>query len=147
MTRTGFLADTFNVIVAVEVLEHVEEDELFVRNVAGILRPGGWFVMSTPNGDAMPIPHNADHKRHYRRDQLVGLLSAHFAGVEVRYAIKGGRFRSWGLKSWTLKRPIQTARSMVGNVISAFESSGTAVHEDAFGTRHLLAIARKAPSE
>jgi SAM-dependent methyltransferase len=144
MTRTTLPANSFDVLVAVEVLEHVEEDELFVRNVARTLRPGGWFVMTTPNGDAVPIPHNTDHKRHYRREQLTRLLSTHFPQVEVHYAIKAGRFRSWGLKSWSLRRPLQTARSMIGNVLNSIESSNRAVQEDALCTRHLLATARKA---
>jgi SAM-dependent methyltransferase len=144
MTRTNLPANSYDVVVAVEVLEHVEEDVCFVQNVARILRPGGWFVMTTPNGDATPVPHNTDHKRHYRREQLRGLLAAHFEPVEVHYAIKASRFRSWGLKSWSLRRPIQTVRSMLGNVFNSLESSGVAVRDDMLGTRHLLATARKA---
>ena len=143
MTRTNLPENSFDVVVAVEVLEHVEEDQLFVRNVARTLKPGGWFVMTTPNGDAVPIPHNLDHKRHYRLEQLTQLLSTHLDNVEVHYAIKAGRFRSWGLKSWSPKRPIQTARSMLSNIINSFESSSAAVREDALGTRHLVATARK----
>jgi len=143
MTRTALLPNSFDVIVAVEVLEHVEDDDLFVRNVARTLRHGGWFVMTTPNGDATPIPHNADHKRHYRREQLTKLLSTHLADVEVRYAIKASRFRSWGLKSWSLKHPIQTVRSMISNVVNAVESSRPAVRHDVLGTRHLIATARR----
>jgi len=143
MTRTSLPAGSFDVIVAVEVLEHVEEDEVFVRNVARTLKPGGWFVMTTPNGDAVPIPHNPDHKRHYRRDQLTLLLSTHFKKVEVRYAVKAGRFRSWGLKSWSPRRPVQTVRSMLGNVLNSVQSSGPSVRRDILGTRHLIATARK----
>jgi SAM-dependent methyltransferase len=143
MTRTNLPANSFDVVVAVEVLEHVEEDNLFVRNVARTLKPGGWFVMTTPNGDAVPIPHNPDHKRHYRREQLIRLLSTYFQQVEVHYVIKASRFRSWGLKSWSPRRPLQTVRSMLGNVINSIESSGFAVRENALGTRHLFATARK----
>jgi SAM-dependent methyltransferase len=146
MTKTTLPERSFDVVVAVEVLEHVEEDELFVRNVARTLRLGGWFVMTTPNGDATPIPHNSDHKRHYRREQLRRLLAAHFESVEVRYAIKASRFRSWGLKSWSPRRPLQTARSMLGNVLNSIESSDFAVRENVLGTRHLLATARKSVS-
>jgi SAM-dependent methyltransferase len=143
MTRTNLPANSFDVIVAVEVLEHVEQDDVFVRNVAHTLRPGGWFVMTTPNGDAVPTPHNADHKRHYRREQLAKLLATQFQQVEVHYAIKAGRFRSWGLKSWSLRRPLQTVRSMLGNVLNSIESSGLAVRQDVLDTRHLVATARK----
>jgi SAM-dependent methyltransferase len=143
MTRTKLPSASFDTVVAVEVLEHVEEDDLFVRNVARTLKPGGWFIMTTPNGDAVPIPHNVDHKRHYHREQLTALLSAHFKQVEVRYAIKAGRFRSWGLKSWSPRHPLQTALSMLGNVINSIESAGEARAEDVLGTRHLFAVARK----
>ncbi len=144
MTHTSLPPDSFDIVVAVEVLEHVEADEMFVRNVARTLRPGGWFVMTTPNGDAVPVPHNIDHKRHYPRRQLAELLSAHFAGVDVYYLIKAGRFRSWGLKSWSAGRPVQTARSMIGNVLNAIQSAGPGVRQDVMGTRHLIATARKA---
>ncbi len=143
MTKTTLAEASFDIVVAVEVLEHVAADELFVRNVVRTLKPGGWFVMTTPNGDAVPIPHNTDHKRHYRRAQLKQLLAGHFGEVRVDYAIRAGRFRSWGLKSWSLRWPVQTALSMVGNVVNSIESAGRAVREQALGTRHLLATARK----
>jgi hypothetical protein len=74
---------------------------------------------------------------------LIRLLSTYFQQVEVHYVIKASRFRSWGLKSWSPRRPLQTARSMLGNVINSIESSSFAVREDALGTRHLFATARK----
>lgn len=143
LTRSKLPANSFDIVVAVEVLEHVEQDGLFVANVRRVLKPGGWFLMTTPNGDSVPIPHNVDHKRHYRRAQLTDLLSAHLKDVSVRYCIRASRFRSWGLKSWSIKHPFNTLLSMVGNVVSAVESAGRAVSEQRDATRHLLAIARK----
>lgn len=35
--------------VAVEVIEHLENPRAFVRELARIVRPGGWVVISTPN--------------------------------------------------------------------------------------------------
>src|SRR5205085_12305466 len=56
MTRTHLPEASFDCVVAVEVLEHVDEDAAFVRNVCSVLRPGGGFLMTTPNGDYKPIP-------------------------------------------------------------------------------------------
>jgi 2-polyprenyl-3-methyl-5-hydroxy-6-metoxy-1,4-benzoquinol methylase len=128
--------------VAVEVLEHVEHDADFVRNVARVLRPGGVFLMTTPNGDSVPIPHNEDHKRHYTRGGLAALLSESFAEVSVEYAIVAGHARRVGLRSWGLKRPVQTLTSMVGNVINAAQSRRPDVPRRPLGTRHLIAVAR-----
>ena len=147
MTRSKLPDNSFDLVVAVEVLEHVEEDGLFVEHVRRVLKPGGWFVMTTPNGDSVPIPHNIDHKRHYRRAQLAELLCHHLEEVEVTYCVRASRFRTWGLKSWSHRKPVQTIRSMLGNTINALESSPPAVRGQACGTRHLFAIGRKQISD
>ena len=82
-------------MVSVEVLEHVEEDDLFVKEVSRVLKPGGVFIMTTPNGDWVENK-NPDHKRHYKRNQLDTLLNKYFEDVSVEYAIVGGKFRKSG---------------------------------------------------
>jgi SAM-dependent methyltransferase len=84
MTRTKLPAEHFDCVSAVEVLEHVDEDEAFVANVAKVLQPGGHFVMSTPNGDFRPVPY-PDHVRHYRAADLESLLRRHFRHVRLEY--------------------------------------------------------------
>ena len=44
------LADaSVDVAAAVEVIEHLDHPRAFVRELARIVRPGGWVVVSTPN--------------------------------------------------------------------------------------------------
>lgn len=143
MTQSKFPDASFDCVVAVEVLEHVAEDAAFVENVRRVLRPGGVFLMSTPNGDCVPN-HNADHKRHYKREDLRSLLASNFESVDVIYAIAGTRFRSWGLKSWSPRHPLRTMQSMVGNVINGWESAAPELRQQANGPRHLIACARRA---
>ena len=142
MTRTALAPQSVDVVAAVEVLEHVEEDERFVANVARVLRPGGAFVMTTPNGDAVPIPHNADHKRHYPRSTLEALLRRHFTEVTVRYAVRQSAFRRAGLRTWSPRRPVSTVAAMGGSLVCLAHSSLPGAGGDALGTRHLLAVAR-----
>lgn len=142
MTCSGLPAAAFDCIVAVEVLEHVEEDALFVREVARVLRPGGVFLMTTPNGDYVKNT-NPDHKRHYLRRQLDALLAASFGRVTVDYAIMGGLYRKLGLKSWSPKHPWQTGLSMFGNFVNAFQSKPERLRAQAQGTHHLIACAEK----
>jgi SAM-dependent methyltransferase len=89
MTQTKLAAGTFDVVNATEVLEHVEEDERFVENAARVLKAGGYFVMSTPNGDWKPVPY-PDHKRHYKAADLTNLLRRHFTDVRVDYCVNAG---------------------------------------------------------
>jgi SAM-dependent methyltransferase len=132
----------FDLVVAVEVLEHVERDDLFVRHAFRVLKPGGTFLMTTPNGDFVPNT-NPDHKRHYTRAGLRALLETRFRDVTVEYAIAGGTFRTLGLRPWLVRRPLFTAVGMLGNVVNAVQSARPALSQRARGTRHLIATATK----
>lgn len=142
MTRSDIADRQFDIVVSVEVLEHVEEDGQFVREVARVLKPGGFFLMTTPNGDWVENK-NPDHKRHYRKNQLAALLEKHFGEVSVEYSIAGGRCRKMGLKPWSAYHPLQTAGSIFGNVVNSFQSAGEKIKSRAADTHHLLALARK----
>lgn len=48
--RIPFPADTFDVVAARWVLEHVDSPESFLSDVYRVLRPGGAFVALTPHG-------------------------------------------------------------------------------------------------
>jgi SAM-dependent methyltransferase len=142
MTRSALPSQSFDFVVAVEVLEHVERDEDFVRNVARVMKPGGVFFMTTPNGDFVPNTTNPDHKRHYSKRGLEALLSSHLDDVEVWYAVKGSRFRDRGLGGWALRRPLKTLSSMAGNFVNYLESSSKALSVQPIGTHHLFALGR-----
>jgi len=142
MTQSSLPDSAFHCVVAVEVLEHVEEDEVFIQSAHRVLRVGGVFLMTTPNGDYV-INTNPDHKRHYTRSQLEDLLSRYFDFVVVEYCIQDGLFRRLGLKSWSLTKPLQTLLSMTANVINTMQSSRTSLSSRPRGTKHLMAVARK----
>ncbi len=141
MTASGLPDASFDAVVAVEVLEHVEDDAAFVREVHRVLKPGGTFLMTTPNGDFVPNT-NPDHKRHYKREELDARLRERFPRVRVEYAVRAGRWRSLGLKSWSPRHPLRTALSMIGNVVNGWQSRRVRPDE-ATGTRHLVATAEK----
>ncbi|HTD53281.1 MAG TPA: methyltransferase domain-containing protein [Thermoanaerobaculia bacterium] len=141
MTRSLLPTETFDAVVAVEVLEHVEDDESFVREVHRVLKPGGTFLMTTPNGDFVRNT-NPDHKRHYTGSHLRARLGTSFAQFDVAYAIRAGRWRDFGLRSWSGGHPLRTALSMAGNVVNGWQSARVGRGES-IGTRHLIAVARK----
>lgn len=79
---------TFDTIVMVNVLEHIEDDTAALAGLHRILRPGGHLLLFVP---ALPFLFSAfDHAvGHFRRYRQGGLLSrienAGFGVVDVRY--------------------------------------------------------------
>jgi SAM-dependent methyltransferase len=144
MTCSQFPSESFDVIVAVEVLEHVKADELFVQQVHRVLKPGGVFLMTTPNGRFVPN-QNVDHKRHYLPEQLQALMERNFRRATVTGIVANSRFGAWGLHSWSPRRPFRTARSMLGNFLNQFLSIPMVANQRSEGTCHLLAEAVKMP--
>lgn len=142
MTCSNLPDESYDHIVSVEVLEHVEKDDIFVSEISRVLKTGGSFIMTTPNGDFVKNT-NPDHKRHYKKEQLEKLLKKYFSTVEVEYAIAGGYYRKLGLGSWSLRRPLKTVASMYGNVINSIQSNKKDLKNRAEGTHHLIAVARK----
>ena len=77
----GFASGSFDYVVCFQVIEHIKDDTEFVREVARVLRPGGKFIVSTPNAP-MSLTRNPWHVREYNSDELQNLLSIAFSTIE-----------------------------------------------------------------
>ena len=145
MTRSSLSNASFDCAVAVEVLEHVEDDAAFLREVNRVLKPEGMFLMTTPNGDSVRNI-NPDHKRHYRRNELAALLRREFDSVEVRYASPCTKSYSLALRSWSPSRPLQTFLAYAAGMINSVEDRFAPQTADGMGMQELIAVARKSRS-
>jgi 2-polyprenyl-3-methyl-5-hydroxy-6-metoxy-1,4-benzoquinol methylase len=77
------LTRSFDVVTAIEVLEHVPDEGCagFLRTLAARCRPGGHVVVSVPTTN---VPLNRKHYRHYDEALLRQQLAASGAPLEVR---------------------------------------------------------------
>jgi SAM-dependent methyltransferase len=84
-TELPFKAGAFDVAVASDVLEHIEDDLGAVREIARVLRPGGALVVSVPAHPWLFGDHDAAlmHFRRYTRDNLRRALSD--GGLQVEW--------------------------------------------------------------
>lgn len=78
---------SFDSVVSFQVIEHIEKDLEFVSEVSRVLRPGGKFVVSTPNAP-MSLTRNPWHVREYNADELRNILECSFSKVEA-YGVVG----------------------------------------------------------
>ena len=68
-----FANDSFDFVISFQVIEHIKQDLELVREVKRVLRPGGKFIVTTPNA-AMSLTRNRWHVRDYTEEQLQNLL-------------------------------------------------------------------------
>lgn len=80
----GGLADnTFDSIVSFQVIEHIQDDFLFLKEIHRVLKPGGIALLTTPNRK-MSLSRNPWHIREYLPDELSSLASRIFNQVELK---------------------------------------------------------------
>jgi len=78
---------SFDTITAFEVIEHVVDDNAFLREIARVAVPGALVVVSTPNrliaSDAREKPLNRFHVREYVAEEFRSLLEGTFPHVTL----------------------------------------------------------------
>jgi|SRR6478735_387868 len=99
-TNLPLASDSLDLVVAFDVLEHLQDDDAAVAEVRRVLRPGGTYLIAVPADPRLWSSHDVavDHVRRYTREGLVELLGR--GGFEV------GDVRSWNV----LLRPVVAMR-------------------------------------
>ncbi len=142
MTKTKFPANSFDGVICVEVLEHVQEDEKFIENVYILIKQNGFLIITTPNGDAIKCGGNPDHVRHYKKNELEVLLNKYFSNVEINYFVPITKAAVRSLPAWSLYKPIYTLFTMINGYIS-FRQSQRKYLNTSNNTWHIIGIANK----
>jgi SAM-dependent methyltransferase len=106
----------YDLILSVDVMEHIEEDVLVFRNFYESMKPGGLLLISTPSDQGGSDSHDHDHEEGvhgfidehvrdgYNMDDIeTKLKSVGFREVEARYSYGNPGKISWKL---SMKYPI-----------------------------------------
>ncbi|MGE5147007.1 MAG: class I SAM-dependent methyltransferase [Candidatus Eiseniibacteriota bacterium] len=83
-----FAPESFNLVAALDVLEHVEDDKATLRALSDRLRPGGWLLATVPAFGFLWSSHDErhHHKRRYRKSDLVkAVVEAGLVPVRTTY--------------------------------------------------------------
>ncbi len=80
-TRLGFLKASVDFVCAFQVIEHLHNQERFVQELARVLRPSGFALISTPNALVHLGPRNPFHVHEFTPAALKELLGQYFPHV------------------------------------------------------------------
>ncbi len=99
-TRLPIAAGSLDLVVAFDVLEHLEDDKAAATGIFEALKPGGTFLIAVPADPRLWSAHDdaVGHVRRYTRQTLGDLLS-------------GAGFQCEPMRSWNvLLRPVVALR-------------------------------------
>ncbi|MBI2613550.1 MAG: methyltransferase domain-containing protein [Candidatus Levybacteria bacterium] len=77
----------FDIVVSFQVIEHIEDVNLYLHQIKKVLKKGGIFILSTPNrllrlrnGEK---PWNKFHIHEFEKEELTSFLKKHFSKIEA----------------------------------------------------------------
>ena len=79
----GLPDDTFDSVVSFQVIEHIQDDLMYLREIHRVMKPGGLALITTPNR-TMSLSRNPWHIREYIPAELQSLAAKVFASAEVK---------------------------------------------------------------
>jgi 2-polyprenyl-3-methyl-5-hydroxy-6-metoxy-1,4-benzoquinol methylase len=117
------LSEKFDVVVAGELIEHLENTEIFLNNVKRHLKKNGIFFLTTPNPTSFRFffyallnrePDFSGHIKYFTKDALILLLKKYFKVIEIGFNNYTTNQTNKHNLSWKIKYRIE---NFVGNII------------------------------
>ena len=70
-------------VVTFQVIEHINDDEMFLQEIHRVLKPGGKLILTTPNS-MMSLTRNPWHTREYTPEQMGEVLKSSLDNYELK---------------------------------------------------------------
>ena len=79
---TGIPDEYFDFVISFQVIEHVKDDRLFLKEISRVLKNAGMLIITTPN-KKMSITRNPWHVREYTVSELKKIMSVSFKKINA----------------------------------------------------------------
>lgn len=80
---TSLADNAYDYVVSFQVIEHIQNDSLYLEEIHRVLKPGGTALITTPNRK-MSLSRNPWHIREYLPEELSALARKFFSSVEMK---------------------------------------------------------------
>jgi ubiquinone/menaquinone biosynthesis C-methylase UbiE len=89
VTKLRYPDLTFDAVVSFETIEHIRNYDKFLEEVRRVLKPGGRFIVSTPNRDTfgcgLSTPYVKYHCQEFSLTEFSALLKKHHFAISAIY--------------------------------------------------------------
>ena len=106
---------SFEFVMSLQVIEHIENTDAYLAEIARVLAPGGKAMFTTPNAvvrlDPGMLPWNSFHVHEFTPTELKEKLEHHFPHVELSGMFATEPLYSMQIDSWANTREIARRRS------------------------------------
>ena len=75
--------NAYDSVASFQVIEHIQDDVLFLKEIHRVLKPGGIALLTTPNR-SMSLSRNPWHIREYLPEELKNIAAKIFSQVEMK---------------------------------------------------------------
>ena len=75
-------ANSFDIVISFQVIEHIEDATLFIKEIRRILKPNGKAYITTPNA-TKTIARNPWHYKEYNYPEMNNLISNYFINYKI----------------------------------------------------------------
>jgi len=79
----GIEDNSIDFVVAFQVIEHINDDKLFISEIFRVLKPGGKLILTTPN-KLMSLTRNPWHFREYTPNEMEKILQTSFKEINIK---------------------------------------------------------------
>ncbi|MBC7389362.1 MAG: class I SAM-dependent methyltransferase [Opitutaceae bacterium] len=87
----GLSDNSFDTIISFQVIEHINKDKEYLKEIARVLKPGGKVYITTPNRP-MSLSRNPWHEREYIGPELEAIAKPYFSDLKVDGIFGSKRF-------------------------------------------------------
>jgi SAM-dependent methyltransferase len=115
-----FPAGSFRLVCALDIVEHVDDEDAALSELARVAAPGAALLLSVPLHPAQWTPFDdfVGHRRRYEPDRLVAKLAEHGFAIErsAVYGMKPASSRLLDIGMWWLTHRREQAMWWYGHV-------------------------------
>jgi 2-polyprenyl-3-methyl-5-hydroxy-6-metoxy-1,4-benzoquinol methylase len=115
---TGNWNMEFDTVVALDVIEHIEDDTAMLESLFQALQPGGTAIIKVPAMQAIygTLDEVVGHHRRYSANSITHVMSgAGFEGIQVKY------FNVFGILGWWLNGSLLRRQTPPAGQVEMFE--------------------------